>query len=595
MKKRVADIVAEILSKHGITDVFCLVGGGAMFLNDAFGHNEHLQVTYNQHEQACSMAAEGYVRACGKPAVVCVTTGPGGTNAITGVLGAFQDNYPMLVVSGQVRYETCADSTGLPLRFMGEQEHDIVTTVKNLTKYAVMVKKPEDVVYELEKALYITSEGRRGPCWVDIPMDIQSSMIETDGLRHFEAPQKETKWDIEQFISEIKQAKRPVILAGSALRSTGYMNKFRTLAQQMNIPVLAATYNADLFTTDDSIYYGNFGIIGGRAGNFMMQNADLVIGMGCRMTFRQIGFNYTQFSPDSKRIVFDVDENELKKPTLRIDMPICMDIETVIDDLLERPDCRFEDKGEWFRYCNTLREKFPIYQDKFSQKKEGQVNPYYFAKELKKYLQDDSVIVLGNSTIAAHILQMGIDKPEQRIINNMNCGSMGYDLPAVIGAAVAVKKPVTLITGDGSFMLNMQELMTMKHYNLPIKLFISCNGGYRGIVRSQSNMFDRYTGCTVDTGVEMPDFEKVAASFDIPYVKITDHDDLNEKLAEVYADEGLVVCEWPQDPEQVIEPRVMNRRSESGTIVSSNIDDMAPFLDKEEYEGFRYENFCKRG
>lgn len=595
MKKRVADIVAEIISKHGITDVFCLVGGGAMFLNDAFGHNEHLQVTYNQHEQACSMAAEGYVRACGKPAVVCVTTGPGGTNAITGVLGAFQDNYPMLVVSGQVRYETCADSTGLPLRFMGEQEHDIITTVKNLTKYAVMVKKPEDVVYELEKALYITSKGRRGPCWVDIPMDIQSSMIETDGLRHFEAPQKETKWDIEQFIGEIKQAKCPVILAGSALRSTGYMNKFRTLAQQMNIPVLAATYNADLFTTDDSIYYGNFGIIGGRAGNFMMQNADLVIGMGCRMTFRQIGFNYTQFSPNSKRIVFDVDENELKKPTLRIDMPICMDIENVIDDLLERPDCRFEDKGEWFRYCNTLRERFPIYQDKFSQKKEGQVNPYYFAKELKKYLQDDSVIVLGNSTIAAHILQMGIEKPEQRIINNMNCGSMGYDLPAVIGAAVAMKKPVTLITGDGSFMLNMQELMTMKHYNLPIKLFISCNGGYRGIVRSQSNMFDRYTGCTIDTGVEMPDFEKVAASFDIPYVKITGHDDLNEKLAEIYADEGLVVCEWPQDPDQVIEPRVMNRRSENGTIVSSNIDDMAPFLDKEEYEGFRYENFCKRG
>lgn len=595
MKKRVADIVAEIISKHGITDIFCLVGGGSMFLNDAFGHNEHLQVTYNQHEQACSMAAEGYVRACGKPAVVCVTTGPGGTNAITGVLGAFQDNYPMLVVSGQVRYETCADSTGLPLRFMGEQEHDIVTTVKNLTKYAVMVKKPEDVVYELEKALYITSDGRRGPCWVDIPMDIQSSMIETDGLRHFEAPQKETKWDIEKFIGEIRQAKRPVILAGSALRSTGYMNKFRTLAQQMNIPVLAATYNADLFTTEDPIYYGNFGIIGGRAGNFMMQNADLVIGMGCRMTFRQIGFNYTQFSPDSKRIVFDVDENELKKPTLRIDMPICTDIETVIDDLLERPDCRFEDSGEWFRYCNTLRERFPIYQDKFSQKKEGQVNPYYFAKELKKYLQDDSVIVLGNSTIAAHILQMGIDKPEQRIINNMNCGSMGYDLPAVIGAAVAMKKPVTLITGDGSFMLNMQELMTMKHYNLPIKLFISCNGGYRGIVRSQSNMFDRYTGCTEDTGVEMPDFEKVAASFDIPYVKITGHDDLNEKFAEIYADAGLVVCEWPQDPDQVIEPRVMNRRSESGTIVSSNIDDMAPFLDKEEYEGFRYENFCKRG
>lgn len=596
MKKRVADIIADYLADSGVEDIFCLVGGGSMFLNDAFGHNKRLTVTYNQHEQACSMAAEGYVRACGKPAVVCVTTGPGGTNAITGVLGAYQDNYPMLVISGQVRYETCADSTGLPLRFMGEQEHDIVTTVRNLTKYAVMVKTPEDVLYEVEKALYLSNAGRRGPCWVDIPMNIQSSEVEVDTLRHFVPAEEKNTWDIDAFIKEIKQAKRPVILTGSAIRSTGYVDKFRKLAAKMNIPVLAATYNADLLTNDDPIYYGNFGIIGGRAGNFMMQNADLVIGMGCRMTFRQIGFNYTQFSPNSKRIVFDVDENELKKPTLRIDMPICMDIKNVIDDLLEREDCYFEDKENWFLYCNTLREKFPIYQEKFNIGRENQVNPYFFAKQLKNKLQDDSIIVLGNSTIAAHILQMGIEKDGQRIINNMNCGSMGYDLPAVIGAAVAVKKPVTLITGDGSFMLNMQELMTMKHYNLPIKLFISCNGGYRGVVRSQSNMFGgKFTGCTAETGVEMPDFAKVAAAFDIPYIKVNSHDDLDAKLDEIYADDRLIICEWPQDPEQFIEPRVMNRKAEDGSIVSSGIDDMAPFLDKDEYESFCYQNFCERG
>lgn len=596
MRKRIADIIADFLADNEIEDIFSLVGGGAMFLNDAFGHSSRLNVTYNQHEQACAMAAEGYVRTKGKPAVVCVTTGPGGTNAITGVLGAFQDNYPMLVISGQVRYETCVDSTGLPLRFMGEQEHDIVTTVKNLTKYAVMVKKAEDVIFELEKALYLSVNGRKGPCWIDIPMDIQSREIDTDSIRHFVCPKEKKSWDIDGFIHEIKQAKRPVILAGSALRSTGYIEKFRTLAKQMNIPIIAATYNADLFTTNDSIYYGNFGIIGGRAGNFMMQNADLIIGMGCRMTFRQIGFNYKQFSPNSKRIVFDVDENELKKPTLRIDIPICIDIETVIDDLLKRDDCHFEDKENWFAYCNILREKFPIYQEKFSIEKKNQVNPYFFAKHLQKRLQDDSIIVLGNSTIAAHILQIGIEKEKQRIINNMNCGSMGYDLPAVIGAAVAAKKTVTLITGDGSFMLNIQELMTMKHYNLPIKLFISCNGGYRGIVRSQSNMFEgRYTGCTCDTGVEMPDFSKVAAAFEIPYIKIKDHNDLDSKLDEIYADDKLIICEWPQDPEQVIEPRVMNRKSEDGSIVSSNIDDMAPFIDKEEYESFRYQNFCKRG
>lgn len=593
MTKRISDIIADYLAEKGINDIFCLVGGGAMFMNDAFGHNPALNVTYTQHEQACSMAAEGYVRACGKMAAVCVTTGPGGTNAITGVLGAFQDNYPMLVLSGQVRYPTCADSTGLPLRFMGEQEHNIVDTVKPLTKYAVMVKKPEDILYEIEKAIYIAEEGRKGPVWVDVPMDIQSKEIDTETLHHFEYPAENKKWDKEAFLAEIKKAKRPVILCGSALRSTGYVDKFRTLAAKMGIPVLAATYNADLFANNDDVYYGNFGIIGGRAGNFLMQNADLVIGFGCRMTFRQIGFNFEQFSPESRRVVFDADENELKKPTLRIDLPICINIKTVIDDLLECNEFELGMEESWIDYANELRSRYPIYQDKFDSAPDSQVNPYYFAKQLKNYMTDDSVIVLGNSTIAAHILQMGIEKSEQRIINNMNCGSMGYDLPAAVGASVA-HGSVTLITGDGSIMLNIQELMTIKHYKLPVKVFVSCNGGYRGIVRSQSNMFSgRYIGCTEDTGVEMPDFSKIAAAFDLPFIKINNHNDLNEKLEQIYAIDGAVVVEWPQDPEQVIEPRVMNRKDENGNIVSSGIDDMAPFLDKDEYDSMKYEAFCK--
>lgn len=591
MKKCISDIIAGFLSDKGITNIFCLVGGGAMFMNDAFGHNLRLKVIYNQHEQACSMAAEGYVRASGKMAAVCVTTGPGGTNAITGVLGAFQDNYPMLVLSGQVRYPTCTDSTGLPLRFMGEQEHNIVDTVKPLTKYAVMVKKPEDVLYEIEKAIYIAEDGRKGPVWVDIPMDIQSYEIDADELRRFEKPSDNRSWDKEALLAELKAAKRPVILCGSALRSTGYVEKFRILAEKIGVPVLAATYNADIFTIDSSVYYGNFGIIGGRAGNFLVQNADLVIGMGCRMTFRQIGFNFESFSPNSRRVVVDVDENELKKPTLRIDVPICADIANVIDDLLAMDRIEIGMEQGWLDYAKALREKFPIYQKKFENAPDGQVNPYYFAKQLKRFMNDDSVIVLGNSTIAAHILQMGIEKPKQRIINNMNCGSMGYDLPAAVGACAA-RGEVTLITGDGSIMLNIQELMTVKHYKLPIKIFISCNGGYRGIVRSQSNMFDgRYTGCTDDTGVEIPDFFKIASAFELPYIKINGHDDLISKLEQTYSTEGAVVIEWPQDPTQVIEPRVMNRRDEKGNIVSFGIDDMAPFLDKSEYESIKYTNY----
>ena len=593
MKRRVADIVADFLVKAGITDVFSLVGGGAMFLNDAFGHREDLRVIYTQHEQACSMAAEGYVRCCGKMAAVCVTTGPGGTNAITGVLGAFQDNYPMMVISGQVRYATTVDSTGLNLRFLGEQEHDIITTVKNLTKYAVMLRRAEDVAYELEKAMYISEEGRPGPVWIDIPMDIQSMEVEVDELRHFEINKEKQTWDLQGFLNEIRKAERPVILTGSAIRSIDYVEKFRILSEKLRIPVLAATYNGDLFPNDSEYYFGNFGIIGGRAGNFIVQNSDLVIGMGCRMAYRQIGFNYEAFSPNSRRMVVDVDEEELKKPTLRIDVPIHADLRNVIDDLLEaeiNPQLPFN--KQWIDYCNALRDEYPIYQDKFDEFHKDQVNPYYFTKTLKDYIDEDSVIVLGNSTIAAHVLQLGIDKPGQRIINNMNLGSMGYDLPAALGASVARNGIVTLITGDGSFMLNLQELQTIKHYNIPIKIFISCNGGYRGIVRSQTNAFDRYTGCTTETGVEMPDFGRIAQAFDIPYYKVVDAGDLKNVLSDVYSSDGAVICEWPQDPMQTIEPRTMNKRSNDGCMVSTPIDDLAPFLSKQEYERMQYSAWC---
>ena len=587
MKRRIADIIADILLENNITDLFSVVGGGAMFLNDAFGHREGLNVIFNQHEQACSMAAEGYVRASGRIAAVCVTTGPGGTNAITGVLGAFQDNYPMLIISGQVRYPTTADSTGLPLRFMGEQEHNIVDTVRPLTKYAVMVKDPKQVRYEVEKAIYVATHGRRGPCWVDVPLDIQSAMVDPEELSSYKPEGSFSDWDKEKFLEEIKKAKRPVILTGSAIRSSGCVEEFRELALRLGIPVLAAIYNADLLSWDHPYYYGNFGVNGGRAGNFIVQNADLVIGMGCRMAFRQIGFNYEAFSPNSRRMVIDVDCNELKKPTLRIDIPFCADIVEVIRSLQDVPQGFFADTCGWLDYCNSLRSKFPVYLEKFDHS--DAVNPYFFVRELQKILPDDGVIVLGNSSIAGHVLQMGIVSPRQRIINNMNCGSMGYDLPAAIGAAQALNREVTLITGDGSIMLNLQELMTVKHYQLPVKIFICNNGGYRAIVRTQKNMFGgRYTGCTAETGVEMPDFSKVAAAFELPFFRIENHAELPDGLKKVYQVKGFAVCEIFQDWDQMIEPRIMSRKLDDGTLVSPVIDDLYPFLDRNEYQEMQF-------
>lgn len=593
MKQRVSDLIADILVKHGITDMFSVVGGGAMFLNDAFGHNENINVMFNHHEQACAIAAEGYVRESGKMAAVCVTTGPGGTNTLTGVLGAFQDNYPMLVISGQVRYETTADSTGLPLRFMGEQEHNIVDTVKPLTKYAVMVKNPEDIQYEIEKAIYIALNGRKGPTWVDIPLNIQGAIVEIEQLKHFVASDVKKNWNKDSFLAELKKAKRPVILTGSAIRSNNYVKQFRQLAEKIGIPVLAATYNADLLTWKHPYYYGNFGVIGGRAGNFIVQNADLVIGLGCRMAFRQIGFNYEAFSPNSRRMIVDIDENELKKPTLRIDVPIWADIKQVIDDLLAEGKIEKGMEKQWLDYCNMLRNKYPIFLDKFNVSK--CVNPYFFIKKLYKILPEDSSIVLGNSSIAGHVLQMGIIHENQRVINNMNCGSMGYDLPAAIGAAKSTKKEITLITGDGSIMMNLQELMTVKHYNLPIKIFICNNGGYRAIVRTQQNMFSgRFTGCTKETGVEIPNFEKVAAAFGLPYFRISNHEEVENVLAEVYSAQGAIICELYQDQDQAIEPRVMSRKLDDGSIVSPVIDDLFPFIDRSEYESMKYENYLRQ-
>lgn len=587
MKIRVSDLIAALLLEHGITDIFSVVGGGAMFLNDALGHHEGLRVMFNHHEQACAMAAEGYVRAGGRMAAVCVTTGPGGTNAITGVLGAFQDNYPMLVLSGQVRWTTTAGSTGLPLRFMGEQEHNIVDTVRPLTKYAALLREPRQVQYEVEKAIYLAKHGRPGPCWLDIPLDVQSALVEADELPTYSPPREPEEWDRERFLRELKGAERPVILAGSALRSSGCVKGFRELARRLHVPILAATYNADLFPRNHPDYYGNFGVNGGRAGNFIVQNADLIIGMGCRMAFRQIGFHYEAFSPNSRRMVIDVDPNELKKPTLRIDVPICADIAQVVRSLLQTPDAAFEDRCGWRAYCDGLRKRFPVYLEKFDHS--SQVNPYRFIRELQKLLPPDGIIVLGNSSIAGHLLQMGIVKEEQRIINNMNCGSMGYDLPAAVGAAWAAGREVTLITGDGSIMLNLQELMTVSHYRLPVKIIICSNGGYRAIVRTQQNMFEgRYTGCTPETGVGMPDFSGLAAAFGFPYLHIENHEQLAGGLEQLYRIPGFAVCELMQDRDQMIEPRIMSRKLEDGTLVSPVIDDLYPFLDRAEYQAMAF-------
>jgi len=585
MQIRVADFVAEFLVKNNVTDMFSVVGGGAMYLNDAFGNTDGLHVTYNHHEQACTIAAESYARIKGSAAAVCVTTGPGGINALNGVVCAYQDSLPMIVISGQVRYNTTVESTGLNLRQFGEQEFPIIPVVKHMTKYAEMVRNAEDIRFYLQKAIYIAHEGRRGPVWLDIPLDIQGAYVETDSLREY-VPD-ETVYediDIKQISKVINEAKRPVIFAGESIRSSGAYNMFRKLILDYKIPVLATATTLDLMALDEDMYYGNVGSFGGRAGNFIIQNADLILALGCRMSFKQIGFNYQMFSPESKRIVVDIDSEELKKETVKADYPVNMDVGKFMDMLYEE---RYTANiNTWIEYCNDMKQRYPMYLDKFSDS--DNVNPYEFANQLNKHIPNDSVFILGNSVACVCVHQIGIGNANQRQYTNKNCGTMGYDIPAAIGAAVAKKGEVLCITGDGSFQMNLQELQTIVHNNLPVKMIIFSNGGYQAIMQTQTNFFGRLSGCNNDCGLSMPNFQKLAYAYDIPYVRIEKNADIEKGLDKLFSHKGYAICELIQDLNQGIEPRSKSMQTEDGKIVSPPIDNLFPFLPKEEYESNRF-------
>lgn len=585
MKIKVAEYVAQKLVENGIKDIFTVVGGGAMHLNDAFGNHSGIHCIYNHHEQACAMAAESYARVEGNMAVACVTTGPGGTNAITGVLCAWQDNIPLLVISGQVRYNTTVESTGLALRQFGEQEHYIVSTVKTMTKYAVTVKKAEDIRYELEKCIYLAKSGRRGPCWLDIPLDVQGNVIETEELTGF-IPEKKVASSLnkEDFLAVIRRVEKPVIVAGSAIRTANVRNEFMDFISRAHVPVLAANGSNDILPLSNEMYYGNFGMIGGRSGNFMIQNADCILVLGCRMAFKHIGFNYEEFSPNSYKIVVDVDAQELQKDTLKIDMPVCMDLKDFFECLSEDEIAFSSMSQKWKDYCDELREAFPIWQEKYNIS--DSVNPYFFAKQLKQNMKSDGIVVVGNSCACDCVRQCGVDQEGQRLWGNTNCGTMGYDLPGAIGAAVAAKRDVYCVTGDGSIQMNLQELQTIVHNNLPIKIFIHNNEGYFAIVQTHTNFFGRLSGCTRESGISFPSFEKIAYAYGIPYFRAENHEELEKILPKVISQKGYVICEIISDTNQPIEPKMKSKVLENGQIVSPKLDDLYPFLDEDVYNKY---------
>ena len=585
MKKRVADIIMDTLVEQGVTECFAVVGGGAMHLDNALGLNAGIHKVFNHHEQACAMAAEGYARMTGGLAAVCVTSGPGATNAITGVMGAWQDSIPMIVLSGQVRTDISVEATGLPLRFRGVQEFDIVPSVRNMTKYAVKLTDPKSVRREIIKAVNIAMSGRRGPVWLDVPMNIQSALVETEELYPPEPPVEEPRAaeaDAYYMLDKLVKAKRPVILAGMGISSSGCIEKFHALADRLAVPVIGAHCASDVMYRDHPFFFGQSGLIGPRAGNFIVQNADLILSIGSSLGIQMTGFAVDQFAPKAEIIAVDADEYEMRKPGLRVDRFIHSTAESVIDQLLAVCHETVPVSEEWITYCRELRKTFSPFEPGESLPDGDRVCAYRFWQEFDHIAPDDCVCVLANNTAISSKVQIGTKTEKQRILVNKNCGSMGDDLPQAIGAARAGVE-VVCITGDGSVMMNLQELETIRYNKLPIKIVVFSNDGYNAIRQSSKNFFNGFlVGCNAVSGISFPDFSKIAETFGMNYYCCATNGEVADSLKWLFAQEGAAMLEVCQRLDDPVTPKVMSRQLEDGTMLTPALHDMFPFLPESE-------------
>lgn len=625
MKIKVSDYIAQTLVEHGITQVFTVTGGGAMHLNDALGHQKGMHCLYQHHEQACAIAAESYARIHNKLALLCVTTGPGGTNAITGVVGGWLDSIPMLVLSGQVRYDTTARWSGVGIRAMGDQEFDIVKAVGCMTKYSEMVIDPMRIRYCLEKAIYLACSGRPGPTWLDIPLDVQGAYIEKEELIGFDSeeyeagiegqklPKKVSDEIAREIVDKIRHASRPIFNAGNGIRIAGAYPVFERVVKKLGIPVVTGWNSQDLMCDEDPFYVGRAGGMGDRAGNFAVQNSDLVFSVGSRLSIRQVGYDYKTWAREAYTIINDIDSEELKKPSLHVDMAVHADakdlleaLERVMDydekviegqiegDEFQEPNDSFPifkgGKGlegmTWVETCQMWKETYPVVQPKHLVKDESkEANVYALIKELSSKLSEGQITVVGNGSACVAGGHAYIIKKGQRFITNSAIASMGYDLPAAIGVYMADKsQDIILLTGDGSIQMNLQELQTIIHHKMPIKIFLINNGGYHSIRQTQKNFFgEPLVGIGVDSGdLSFPSMEKLAWAYGYPYISARHNGELERAVEETLAVQGPAICEVFVTTDQNFEPKSSAKRLEDGSLVSSPLEDLSPFLPEEE-------------
>lgn len=594
--KRITDRIADWLVAHGIEQVFTVTGGGAMFLNQSLGGHEKLRTTFMHHEQACAMAAEGYARIAGKPAVVMLTTGPGSVNALNGVYGAFTDSIPMIVISGQIKRETCISFNDVPgLRQLGDQEGPTIAMASPVCKYAQIVRSELDLETMLPRAYTEAVSGRPGPVWLDIPLDIQQS---TQTINIPEALPADTvtdaaslKQSCNEIIKRLLKSNRPLILGGTGVRLSGVEGQLLQLIEKYGIP-LSTAWTHDLIESDHPLFAGRPGTIGTRAGNICLQAADFVLVLGSRLNVRQTSYNWDSFAKNAWLAQVDVDPAELRKPTVKPDLAVEADLREFMQVFAhELSQVKAPKFSTWANWCQSIKTRYQVTAE-HQQIQGTPLNPYVMVDRVFKQLRDDDAVVCGNASACILPFQVGQLRRGQRLYSNSGSASMGYDLPAAIGSATAAKAAgkgrVICFAGDGSLQMNIQELQTLKTTGLNVIVIILNNNGYLSIWQTHENFFGRVIGATPASGVQFPDFSAVAKAYGLKAASIRNENDLIN-FDELLQEDGPMVIDLHVDSRQEFAPRIKSRVDKNGKFITPELDDMHPFLDKAELQQVRQE------
>lgn len=590
---KLSDFVTQFLTRQNVKHVFLLPGGGNMHLIDSIGKEPELEFIACLHEQAAAIAADGYAQFSGNLGVASVTTGPGSTNAITGVAGSWVESVPLLIISGQVK--TADIKSESEMRMLGFQEIDIVSMVKPITKYAVTVKDPKTILYHLEKAVYLAKSGRPGPVWIDVPLDVQASQIDTEKLIKFDsnevsAPVTSNEEELRKLVKEtlelLAKAKRPVIIAGNGIKIARCQDQFKNVIEKLGVPVLTTWKGCDLLSEDHELFYGRPGSVGQRGANFTQQNSDFILSLGCRLDFGQIGYAQETFAREAKKIIVDIDVLEFSKFRFNVDLKVNSDVAKFFNELEKQlPNFQKPDWKNWQAKCLEWKSKYPVVLAEHKENKEY-VSTYALVDAISDIAISGDLIVPCSSGSAADITSQSFKVKEgQRVINSPGIGSMGFGVPQSMGVCLAGNRRRTIcINGDGGFQLNIQELETIKRLQLPIKFFYLNNQGYISIRTTQNNYFDgRLVATNSSSGLTLPDIRKISDAYGIPNNQIRHNADLAKGIKEALDSDGPFICEVMIDPEEQVAPKVKSILDSYGRMVSKPLEDLAPFLDRKEF------------